>query len=57
MVLSIVKSYLFFTVTMYFLGNIFYITQLKLPLDSLLLSNQKNGVLEYSSFAYGFVLK
>ena len=54
MVLSIVK---FFTVTMYFLGNIFYITQLKFPLDSLLLSNQKNGALEYYSFAYGFVLK
>ena len=51
MVLSIVNLYLFFTVSMHFLGNIFYITQLKLSLDSLPLSNQKNGVLGYSLFA------
>ena len=52
-VLSIVKLYLFFTVAIYFLGNTLFLTQLKLSLDSVLLSNQKNGVLGYSSFAYG----
>ena len=52
MVLSIVFV-VFFTVPMYFLGNILFITQLKLSLDSQLLSNQNNGFLEYSLFAYG----
>ena len=46
MVLSIVNLYLFF-----YSFYAFYITQLKLSLDSLLLSNQKNGVLGYSLFA------
>ena len=45
--------HLLFTVPTCFLGNILFITQLKLSLDSLLLPNQKNGVLEYSLFAYG----
>ena len=53
MVLSIVLVVFIFTIPMYFLGNILFITQLKLSLDSLLLSNQKNGVLGYSLFAYG----
>ena len=52
MVLSIVFV-VFFTVPMYFLGNILLITQLKLSLDRLLLSNENNGVLGYSLFAYG----
>ena len=53
MVLGIVKLYLFFTVPMYFLCEILFITQLKLSLDGQLLSNQNNGVLEYSLFIYG----
>ena len=53
MVLVLYLLYLTFTVPKYFLGNILFITQLKLSLDSLLLSNQKNGVLGYSLFAYG----
>ena len=52
MVLSIVFV-VFFTVPMYFLGNILFITQLKLSLDRLLLSNENNGVLGYSLLAYG----
>ena len=52
MVLSIVFV-VFFTVPMYFLGNILFITQLKLSLDRLLLSNENNGVLGYSLFDYG----
>ena len=50
---SVLWSCMFFTIPMYFLGNILFITQLKLSLDSLLLSNQKNGALGYSSFEYG----
>ena len=48
MVPSIVKLNLFFTVLMYFLGEILFITKLKLSLDGLLQSNQNNDVLEYS---------
>ena len=44
---------MFFTVPMCFLSKILFITQLKLSLDSLLLPNQKNGVLGYSLFACG----
>ena len=48
MVPSIVKLNLFFTVLMYFLGEILFITKLKLSLDGLLQLNQNNDVLEYS---------
>ena len=60
MVHSIAKLYLFFTVPMHFYCETLFITQLKLSLDSLLLPNQNNGVLEYSLFIWtlpGFAVK
>ena len=38
---------------MHFRGEILFITQLKFSWDGLHLSDQNNGVLEYSLFLYG----